>query len=261
MLFRASEGSVPTEVSLDELRAIVRTGSVKPTVLVRDPLLTRDEWWTIDNLRLFHNCSPVAYAPGEHLLRQVAEREASMATSAMFAEWFVQYTRGDVVERALGLKSLGEITNAPGVFGASRLFVRPAFLSETLCTFVFGTLGITIQVAEAERMVWHRHHAEPVDVTVREGQVENKEGSESLDTWSKFLAAAESAVDCEFLMCDGRSFRHKVRVAGDRSDLMDVDWFNPSKQDRSQWRLLETYLEWLQIAGLDGGLREQFRSL
>ena len=64
MLYRESADSEPLEVTTNELRARVRAGLVAPTALVRDPLLTPDEWWTIDNLRLFHN-SPFGGNPSE----------------------------------------------------------------------------------------------------------------------------------------------------------------------------------------------------
>jgi hypothetical protein len=67
--------SAPTEPVLkltwDEFEQMVRRGQVTPSDLVRARVITGDDWWTADNLALFHRTSAVKHPHGKHLAAEV----------------------------------------------------------------------------------------------------------------------------------------------------------------------------------------------
>ena len=63
-------------IGYNEFKDRIRKGEVFPEDQVQDRVLTNDEWWTVDNLRIFHNLSPIRYAKPSHLVaREKAEEE------------------------------------------------------------------------------------------------------------------------------------------------------------------------------------------
>jgi hypothetical protein len=140
-------------VTLDELARIVRSGEVGPTAQLRDKVMTKNAWWTLDNLQIFHRNAPAPVPPGPHLealmARQAeaqarwAERdraeeraffEASGTSFAAFAEKILG--DGPLAPRAFGLPTLEELASAPGVSWASRLWILPAVGRESAITLV-----------------------------------------------------------------------------------------------------------------------------
>jgi hypothetical protein len=60
----------------DEFKERIRKGEVSPGDQVQDRVLTNDQWWTVDNLRIFHRLSPSRHVKGPHLVaREKAEEE------------------------------------------------------------------------------------------------------------------------------------------------------------------------------------------
>jgi hypothetical protein len=60
----------------DEFKERIRKGEVFPADQVQDRVLTNEQWWTVDNLRIFHRLSPARHAKGPHLVaREKAEEE------------------------------------------------------------------------------------------------------------------------------------------------------------------------------------------
>jgi hypothetical protein len=173
---------------------------------------------------------------------------------------------GDAIERALGLKSLASVADAPGTLGASRFFIQSSFTPETVSTFSFRSKVIEIQVAQARGFVWHRRSDEFVGVTLHTGRLELQEAPAVLRSWKRFVIVARSAPDCAppvvdgAMLTDGIGYRHKVRSPGDANDLVDVHWSNPSNAEHpQQTALLEAYRTCLLDAELGPVLPEEFR--
>src|SRR5262245_60880739 len=55
-------------ISYNEFKDRIRRGEICPQDQVRDRVLTNDQWWTVDNLRIFHRLSPVSQAKGPYLV-------------------------------------------------------------------------------------------------------------------------------------------------------------------------------------------------
>jgi hypothetical protein len=63
-------------ISYDEFKERVRRGEILPEDQVQDRILTNDQWWTVDNLRIFHRLCPIRYTKGPHLVaRERGEEE------------------------------------------------------------------------------------------------------------------------------------------------------------------------------------------
>src|SRR5262245_1597357 len=63
-------------ISYNEFKDRIRRDEVCPQDQVQDRVLTNDQWWTVDNLRIFHRLSPVSHAKGPYLVaREKAEEE------------------------------------------------------------------------------------------------------------------------------------------------------------------------------------------
>ena len=68
--FRLNEEDKAHEISLDELKARIASSEIGPKALVCDRVLTNGEWWSLDNLNLFHTHSPVHHEAGGHLRKK-----------------------------------------------------------------------------------------------------------------------------------------------------------------------------------------------
>jgi len=48
----------------EDLEGMIPRGEVGPGALLRVPVITDDEWWTVDDFRVFHRNSPAARDDG-----------------------------------------------------------------------------------------------------------------------------------------------------------------------------------------------------
>jgi hypothetical protein len=63
-------------ISFEDFKERVRAGEIFPKDQVQDRVLTNNQWWTVDNLRLFHRLCPIHYTKGPFLVaREKAEEE------------------------------------------------------------------------------------------------------------------------------------------------------------------------------------------
>src|SRR5687768_16801476 len=142
--------SAPTEPVLkltwDEFEQMVRRGQVAPTDLVRARVITGDDWWTADNLALFHRTSAVKQPYGEHLAAEVdaKRRRAARDWNERIADLHYHATRD--FENALRLLPLPLVVAESGVLAASRFITRPSFRRSRIMTCVYVASELRIEV-------------------------------------------------------------------------------------------------------------------
>jgi len=255
MFFRATETSPTVELTYTQLRALVRKGEVPPSALVCDLLLTQNEWWTIDNLRLFHQSSPHDHPPGERLRKSDAARAKRRAEEEEDSQHLMQllddYCEGNLLERSLGLAPLENLLADPGVIGASRLWILPSFFGEEAWTLEFRENDLGVEIVSAQQSIWYQEFADStpdlrVDPSTTKRRLAYARAPSPMKAWWRFLELAMDAPDTAARLRDGTSFRHQVLGP---TQAIDVCWFNP-RMVPNQAALILAYWECLQEAGL-----------
>ena len=261
--------AIPQDMTQSELVAAIASGELGPETLVWNEVTTRGEWWTLDNLWIFHRNSPVNHPPGEHLAAELVQDQRCQEQTRRIREGMVAYSKGDLIEEAYGLLGLAEIVTQPGVEGAARFFLLPSFSPERICTVVFGPHGIRLEIVEGATSLWQSlpqlvTQKTPEGLWVEAvGQPFNRDWirreSWTLDrrqvrwpfeSWQRFRAAATDAVDCRRAALDGVSYRHQMR---DATCSLEAKWDNADpRHDVAQSRLIRAYEECMQLAFASG---------
>jgi len=81
ILFKSAATGVVESVDYDEFKDRIRQGKIIPLDKVRDPILTNDEWRTVDTLNIFRSLSPSTRATWT-LHRDRARQEAQRREEA-----------------------------------------------------------------------------------------------------------------------------------------------------------------------------------
>lgn len=152
---KPSEASGPVTIGYNEFKAMIQRGELQPSCLVRDPILTGNDWWPLNELNVFHTYSPTAYPPGPRLQKK---RDAARHWEVRTAEserWYQDYLSGDLLDRSFQLASLSELATGTNSQGATRLYVLRAFEPERVFTFLFQTEAIQIEVCQGATSLWH----------------------------------------------------------------------------------------------------------
>ena len=63
------------EVDFDQFKALISNNEIAPLDLVKDNIITKGEWMTADNLKIFHRLSPNNYEYGPLLKKQLADED------------------------------------------------------------------------------------------------------------------------------------------------------------------------------------------
>src|SRR5687768_9624837 len=153
--------SAPTEPVLkltwDEFEQMVRRGQVAPSDLVRARVITGDDWWTADNLALFHRTSLVKHPYGKHLAAEVeakrrrGERDWHERVTDLHYHWARDFEDG------LRLLPLPLVVTEPGVLAASRFITRPSFRRDRIvtCVYVASELHVEVITPSVRRFLPH----------------------------------------------------------------------------------------------------------
>ncbi len=271
MEYRASPTSVARTLTWDDFHAMVRRGEVAPVSLVRAPVITGSDWWTADNLAVFHRESPVKYPLGHHLAaeleraRQEQERQARISAAlrpihdACELPW--------MVEDCYGLTPLEVVVTQPGVIGASRLTISAAFEPEYIVTCAFTSRDVHVEAVtgsmDARTALWLQWFRRELVPDLEFGDTTNvppleirretlvlplAEAPRPFRSWKTLLTRARAAHDCEHLALDGASFAHDVRGGDIR---LRAGWTNPRRDaDPLQFSLVAAYRKMLRATGL-----------
>jgi hypothetical protein len=153
MEYRATATDPPRTMAWDEFETMVGRGEVAPTALVRARVITGEDWWTADNLSLFHRVSPVKYPFGQYLVAELERKrqrqEQAARETAFFAPYYRAYEDGSLIEDFYDLTPLATLVAGPAVMGASRLIVMPSFAPERVVTCVLTPSGVRVDAVTA----------------------------------------------------------------------------------------------------------------
>lgn len=271
MEYRASSTSPTQTLTWDEFHAMIRRGEVAPTALVCARVITGDDWWTADNLSVFHRESPVKYPLGHHLaaeldrLRRQREREARIY--AALRPYYEACEQPWMVEDCYGITPLEVLVTEPTVIGASRLTISAAFAPEYIVTCAFTSRELQIEAvtgsmpaATALWFQWFRpelvpelDYDPPANVPALEIHratmvLPLERAPRPFRSWQLLLTLTRAAPDCRNSALDGVSFFHELRGGDVR---LRAGWTNPTREDDpGQFALVAAYRKLLKGTGL-----------
>jgi hypothetical protein len=269
MEYRATATDPPRTLAWDEFEAMVRGGEVAPTALVRARVITGDDWWTADNLSLFHRASPVRYPLGHRLSmeleREQRRKEREERMLAALAPYFESYDNGSFVEDCFRVTPLATLVAEPTVVGASRLITMESFVPEYIvtCTFTRQELRVEAVTATTPAMgtmpplprelveeLWDKPPKvfDPRDIRSATTVLALEQVPQPFRSSETLFHAARTASSYENPAMDGTSYWHKVRGADVH---IEARWENPEPDgDTGQLALVAAYAKLLAATGL-----------
>lgn len=262
---KRAEASDPVTIGYNEFKAMIQRGELGPKCLVRDPILTGNDWWPLDELNVFHTHSPTPHPAGARLQKKLdAARHWNERTQLSWAQ-YEEYLSGDLIERSFQLVPLPELVGSTNSHGATRLHVIRSFEPERIFTFLFQSDVIQIDVCQGGTSLW----SSLPQVSSTNGVMEERSGSpfigaqvyrasaklpykqapEPFRQWSSLVSASQLAPSCLSLMSDGVSFKHRILLP---TGCFTVKWGNPCKGEHApQIELLESYYRCIVAVGLE----------
>ena len=230
MLVHFRDRASPEEMDLDRFEELAREGIVSPSSLIRDRVLTNDEWWTADNLRLFHRNTGWRHPVGTHLAPQLAREQEKAEDGRRLSEHFKEYNTGTFIQKTYGLRGVDEMAAPPDVIGICRLTIRPAFFAETVWTIVVRERTLELEAVRGKVSLWYAGLTEP-EATTDMPQLQRDEAVISIEAapeifrdFPSFLRLARDAGDCSSPVHDGISYLHQISSRGVR---IEARWDNP----------------------------------
>ncbi len=261
--------SAPTEPVLkltwDEFEQMVRRGQVAPTDLVRANVITGDNWWTADNLALFHRTSAVKYPYGQYLAAEVEAKRVRRKRDWHQGITDMGYHGLRDSEQALRLLPLPLAVAEPGVLAASRFITSPSFRRSRIVTCVYVASELRVEVitpplgassshlecpltADAEWATCPTVHLPVVLVSRATASVEWARAPEPFRSPDALVAAARRAIPCWTHTLDGVGYQHLVMRG---TELLYANWSNPRRREHvEQLALVAAYESLLASTGL-----------
>jgi hypothetical protein len=260
--FRFNEEDRPHEVALDDLKAQIASGEIGPKALVCDRVLTNGEWWSLDNLNLFHTYNPAYCEAGTHLRKkQWAQKEKEYAEKVQ-SDWkrkVVASLPASFMTDCLGFEPFEKILSNPETTGVARLIRYPAFGGPDGVTIIFMQSKAVVSTAASAMDPQTKLIAPTIDqvgseipdwtlaakkfstdeVTKTERHLPFRSLCPPLNNWTDTKSAAQLAPDCMIHVFDGNMFSH---CASERGWRMSSTWRNPCP-DRTpvQAKLVKAY--------------------
>jgi hypothetical protein len=248
---------------------MITRGELGPTVLIKGNILTDDEWRTIDNVWIFHKCSPEKYPYGKKLEEQMEIKRRRDVQKLLIAARCNDYRHGNLIEESYYLEPLDWIIRLQDVLGVSRLFYFTRYEPEKIFTFVFKTNVVRIEAVEGATSLWASlpklisgatssglwddSYIRPFHASqqLREtGSLDNKDLPKPIRSWGDLVAASSEAGEFKNpnIVIGGHGFRHKVE---DAETSIDVKWHNPRPDNNpAQNKLILWYQDCTGLAGL-----------
>jgi hypothetical protein len=269
--YRASSSGRILELTWDEFHVMIRRGEVAPKSLVRARVITADDWWTADNLCVFHRESPVKHPLGHHLTAELergrleAERHARIDEAVR--PYYDACDQPWMVEDCYGVTPLEVVVSGPAVVGASRLTISASFAPEYVVTCAFRSREVEVEAVtgsmDARTALWFQwfrpelvpdlEYLPPTEVPVLEIRRATRvfpsdRVPAAFSSWDLFADLARAAWDCDNQALDGVSFTHDVRGCEVR---LRAKWSNPEREtDPHQFALVAAYRDVLAATGL-----------
>jgi hypothetical protein len=271
MEYRAASTDPTRTLTWDEFHAMIRRGKVAPNALVRAHVITGDDWWTADNLAVFHRESPVKYPLGPHLAAELERtrlaREREAQRYAAMRPFYEACELPWMVEDCYGITPLEVVVTEPAVIGASRLIISPSFAPECVVTCAFTSREIRVEAVtgsmDARTALWFQCYRlgllpgrefEPTeDVPALEiwratTVLPLDKAPRPFRSWQVLLAVTRAAPSCRSQALDGASFSHDLRGGDVR---LSARWTNPARDVYPQQvALIAAYGKVLKATGL-----------
>ena len=263
--FKETEFSEPVTAGYYEFKAMIERGELGPKALARDPVLTGNDWWPLDELNVFHNHSPSRHSPGLRL--QKKRDEAKYWEERTKHSWaqLASYSEGDLIENSFQLVPLPELLKRRNALGATRLYVLRSFEPERVFTFVFENDGIRIDVCQGRTSLWYSlPQVSSTDGVMQESSGKPFEPDETyrasrkllyehaprlFQSWATLAEASELAPSCSTLTADGTGFRHHFLIP--KKGVAVADWDNPHESEHAaQIELIKAYHQCIVAAKL-----------
>lgn len=245
--FRLNEEDKAHEISLDELKIRIASSEIGPKALVCDRVLTNGEWWSLDNLNLFHTHSPVHHDAGAHLRKKRQMQDEKQYAKKVHADWAKKVLASlpdAFVDTCLGFESFEKILSNSEIIGVTRLIRCPVFGGIDGVTIVFKKNEAHVATASSSQNPNHKLSAPVVErvnseipnwelLSKKFSVEEVKKGEKRLpihslrpplNSWLDIKTAVELAPDCMTPTLDGVAFFHS---AGERGWKATSTWSNP----------------------------------
>lgn len=263
--YRLSEDDKAREVSLEEIKTHIAAGKIGPKALVFDRVLTNNEWWTFDDLNIFHKNSPADHPPGDRLRkkREVEEHrnEAQKRSWTMLAA----YMEGSLIDERYNLTALPEISRQQGDVTVARLYVLRSFDAESIFTFSFDSKNISVEAVCGATSLWRSipqvgstngMWKETVSTPFEASHIMRSvvaldlaQAPEIFHQWEGIEEVVRLAPNCTTAALDGVGYRHQFFSA---NGLQAAEWRNPDPvRHAAQTKLIEAYRELVKLAGLN----------
>lgn len=266
--FRLNEEDKAHEISLDELKTRIASNEIGPKALVCDRVLTNGEWWSLDNLNLFHTHSPVHYEAGRHLRKKRQMQDEKQYAEKAQADWTQKVLASlpeTFVDDCLGFEPFERILGSSETIGVTRLIRCPAFGGIDGVTIVFRQSEALVLIATSTNnpkyklteptIEWIKSEIPNWDLLAKQflaAEVNRKEKClplqsllTPLNNWTDTKAAVLLALDCRTPTFDGYTFFHS---AGERGWKASSTWANP-RNDLTpvQAKLVDAYKPFLPL--------------
>ena len=264
--FRLNEEDKAHEISLDKLKTRIASSEIGPKALVCDRVLTNGEWWSLDNLNLFHTHSPIHYEAGGHLRKKQQMQEEKKYAKKVRDDWEdrVFTSLPDAfTESCLGFESFGAILTNREAIGVIRLIRRPAFGGIDGVTIIYERNEVLVLAASSDKNPISTLTASTIEqvnseipdwnllskdffareVKSRKRRVAVQSLLPPLNGWLEVKAAVLLAPDCRTPTLDGYTFFHS---ASDRDWRTASTWANPRYDlTPAQAKLVDAYKPFL----------------
>jgi hypothetical protein len=245
--FRFNEEDKAHEISLDELKTRIASSEIGPNALVCDRVLTNGEWWSLDNLNLFHIHSPVHHEAGGHLRKKRQMQDEKHYAEKVKADWarkVLESLPETFVDDCLGFEPFERILGGSETIGVTRLIRCPAFGGIDGVTIVFKKCEAIVLTATSAKnpkykltapaIEWINSEIPNWNLLAKKFLAEEVKRQEKrlplqslltpLNNWSDAKAAVQLAPDCITPTLDGYTFSHSASELGWK---MTSSWSNP----------------------------------
>ena len=259
MLLRVDPETVPIEIDLDTFEDLVRRRIIKPSSLFHDRVLSMGQWWSVDNLRLFHRNTNWEHPIGSHLAEQFArEEEKELEYRRRFEELKKRPRPQPVAYRLPGME---DIAGPADVIAVCRLIIYGSWLGQRVATVAVRERALDLEILhvtvdyESLEPVPNECWSQP-----RHAVLPIAQAPDCFREFQSFLALSQSAKDSSLLLCDGTSYRHLVWYDSVR---IDTRWDNPGVvivrtwektppiiQPDPAWTIVRAYDELMSRAGI-----------